>query len=673
MRPTAPHPRLAAAVCTALALTLATLASPQIQPPSQPAQSTPPTPALPPDASPAQLLAILNDLATPSATRDRAADRLLAAAQQREPLDLLRVHLATAGPGSPGCTSLFRAATRCTRPPAGLFEPFTAILSRASPDQLPSMLPALASWRTRDSLRLLIAYADPAQPAPVRDSAFQALARLTGRDDLGPDLTRWTDYADHAYSLSDIEWTSSLLSAIAARADTLAARESAALARVTDSLRRLYLTTAPEQRSALLANLLLDDADQIRALGFELASRELSSTHRLDQPVTDACLKLLNHPTPRVRQNAALLLYQLSPPEAGNDIASALARETDPDAAAALLAACGRWPTPDITPEVIRWLARPDTASITRAPAAQAALALARAGHLFDPQPRDKVLIAIRSLPPEDLPAAAGPLLVILGNDDDRRAAAPLLRSPSAALRIATADAAVVYPELLPDLLDAASADPQLWDAAVRAVTMHQATAPSFISLTTLPAPSPDARREGLRFLASVMPALQILDAADRLPLDDPSRELVLTPLLDPTRRMSLNPEAPSYEATVRGLLMLARTRLADHRPDEALLALDATPDPLDPADTASLLRLRTCTLLALNRAEQALALDSTADDWLDALDPLAADPSAPGLLDAFTTKFRSLTPAQQERLDAIRARAPAADQERQPDEPPPS
>lgn len=641
------------------------------QPLTPSAASGPVTIVIPADTPPPRLLAILTDPASSTAMRDRSADRLLQlAADDRDTLDLVRVHLAATAPGSPGCPALFRAAARSSRPPGPLFEPFIAQLSRAAPDQVPALLPALASWRTRDSLRTLIAYADPAQPTPVRDAAFQALARLTGRDDIGPDLSRWAEFARSAAALSEDQWTRQLLASVAARADALASRESAAIVRATDSLRRLYLSTPADQRSALLVNLLLDEVDQTRSLGFELASRELSSTHRLDQPVADACLKLLEHVSPRVRQSAALLLYQLSPPDAGAEIAAALARESDPDAAAALLAACGRWPAPETTPYIIEWLKR----RATRTPAAQAALALARAGYLYDETPREAVLDALRDIPAADLPPAAGPLLIILGDDDDRRTAAALLRSSSSApLRAATADAAVVYPELTDDILAAAATDPQLWDAAVRSVTMHRATAPSFIALAALPTPSPDARRDGLRFLASVMPALQILETVAALPPTDPTRELVLTPLLDPARRMSLNPEAPSYEAVVRGLLLLARSRLAADRPDEALLALDAIPDPLDPADTAALAGLRTRTLLSLNRPDQALILDATADDWLDALDPLADDPSAPGLLDAFKMKFNELSSAQQQRLEAIRARALAAAQNRKPDGVPPS
>lgn len=624
-----------------------------------PAAPQPPAAAAPfPDtASPADLLALLTDPASAPATRDRAAQRLCAVASQRDALDAIRVHLASADPAAPSTTALFRAAARSTTPlPAELFDPFTALLSRARAEQLPTLLPALSAWRTREALRVLLAYTDPNQPGPVRDAAFQALQRLTGRDDLGADPERWDRFSADAAAWSREEWERRLLLALAARADALAAREAAALARVTDALRRLYLATPVEQRSDLLVSLLRDDSDPIRSLGLELASRELSSTHLLDQPVADACLTLLNHPTPRIRQNAALLLYQLSPPGAGPAISAALLRETDTDAAAALLSASGRWPDPAVIPTVAQWLGRP----ATRAAAAQAALALARAGHLYDPAPRAVILDAIHAIPAADLPPAAGPLLIILGDDVDRRAAASLLRSPSAGLRAATADAAVVYPELLPDLIAAAADDPQLWDAAVRAATMHDAAAPMFARLAQLPAPTPDARRDGLRFIASVMPAAQLIEAAGPLSPDDPLRELLLTPLLDPARRMSLNPEAVSYPATIRGLLDLSQIRLATDRPDEALLALDATPDPIDPGDQARLNRLRTMTLLALNRADQAADLAGAPEDWLDALEAHDPDAALPGLLEAFAAKFPALSPANQARYDALRAKADA-------------
>lgn len=634
------------------------------------ARAQPPVAASPqPAPSPDSLLAIVADPAATPAARDRAADQLIDAAHRREGLDALRVHLSTAGPSSPTILPLFRAAARTSSPPPGLFETFTSVISRAGPDQLPALIPALSSWRTRESLRVLVACADPGQPPAVREAAFQALARLTGREDIGADFDRWGAFADSAADLTEDEWTRGLLAATAARADALAAREAAAIARVTDTLRRLYLATPPEQRSAFLASLLLEESDQARALGFELVSRELSSTHRLDQPVSDACLRLLLHPSPRVRQNAALLLFQLSPPDAGVAIAAALARETEPDPAAALLSASARWPSLEIIPHVVRWLSHPTA----RASASQAAIALVRAGLLYEPQPREQILRIIRAIPEAELPPAAGPLLVLLGDDDDRRASARLLFSASPALRIATADAAVLFPELLPDMLRAAAADAQLWDITVRAVAMHRATATGFIALTALPAPLPDARREGLLFVASVMPAVEILAAADLLAAEDPTRELLLTPLLDPMRRMSLSPEAPSYEATVRGLLMLARARLAGGRADEALLALDATPDPLDPADAAQLLRLRTLTLLTLNRGDEAAAMDATADDWLDALETLSQEPIAEGLIEIFEEKFRSLTPSQQARADAIRNLAAAADQARRSAEPPPS
>lgn len=654
-----PTPSILAAVAAALIATAAS-GSPGQPPASAPATAQPqPIPA---SATPADLLTLITDPASAPPIRDRAADRLIAFAEShREAADLIRVHLATAGPAAPSTAALFRAVARAPVAADALFEPFTAVLSQASADQLPGLLPALASWRTREALRLLLAYANPGQPAPVRDAAFQALARLTGRDDLGANAEAWSRYADESASLSEAQWETRLTAALAARADALAARESAALARVTDSLRRLYLSTPSDQRSTLLATLLLDDLEQTRALGFELAARELSSTHRLDQPVAEACLKLLTHASARARQNAALLLYQLSPPGAGPAISAALAHESDPEAAAALLAASERWPDPANLARVTDWLSRADTATLTRVPAARAALALARAGYLYDADARDHILSAIRGLPPGSLPPAAGPLLILLGDDDDRAAAARLLTADSPALRVATAEAAVVYPELLPSLLAAAEADPQLWDAAVRAATMHAASAESFFELAALPASSPDARREGLRFFASVLPAGQIIAAAEKLPGDDPLRELVLTPLLDPARRLSLNPESPAYQLNVRGLLMLARARLDARRPDEALLALDAAPDPTDPADVARLTSLRARALLALGRAEQALALNASADDWLDGLEPVADDRDTLGLIEVFASAFDSLSPQQQQRLEAIRARAAAA------------
>lgn len=643
-------------IAVSAALSLFTVFSHAAQPPA-----TPPTaaavPTANPDPSPAELLATLNDTAATPSDRDRAAERLVALATQPDALELLRGQFSTPANGSI-CLTIARAVAANPGPCDKLFEPFYDYTTRASADQLPSLLPALASWRTRDALRAIHSYTDSTQPAPVREAAFQSLARLTGREDLNADRTQWAAYVDRAIRLPEAEWNAELLKNLATRIDTLAARESASLARLSDTLRKLYIATPQDQRSALLASMLLDDMNGVRSVAFELASRELSSTRQLDKPVADACIQLLKHSSAKVRQSAALLLSQLSPEGAGPAVAAALAAETDPQAAAALLAASARWPSRDLVPHVLAWLTYSPQ---TRGPAAQTALALARAGYIYDEESRARILNVLRPIPASDLPPSAGPLLILLGNDEDRAAAGSLLRAPDPALRSATAEAAVVYPELLNDLLNAAAFDPQLWDPCVRALGMHQATADSFGALAGITAPSPEIRRDGLSFLASVMPAVEILASAKRFPEGDPLRELVLAPLTDPNRMMSLRPGSPAYDATMEGLVLLARIRLTKRQPDAALLALDAIPETTPTNSAPIIARARTMALLALNRADEAADLPSSADDWLDALDGLPANASNAAILGAFTSKFHTLTPEQQARFDTLRARFASA------------
>lgn len=293
-----------------------------------------------------------------------------ASSDRRHPL----IAAATADCRSSALSHTLRAIAAMPVAPAYLLEPVAQIASSgytASRSADPSTLGpraeapvelrlealrALSSIRTRASARALFDLS--AQPDPIGGSALSALARLSGRSDLGMDRSRWEQWLGGLEWVTEAQWRLALVEGLAERSDVLTARTDAAMAKLLDVLTRRYAATeVPADRSAQLSLLLADELPAVKRLGFSLAMSELANARPLEPIVGEAALRCLTDPLPDVRVAAADLLRLIATPEQARQIASALISETDPPAASKLLSCVARFPSADLIQPALRWLA----------------------------------------------------------------------------------------------------------------------------------------------------------------------------------------------------------------------------------------------------------------------------------------------------------------------------
>lgn len=598
-------------------------------------------------------LAVLTDATADAATRSAAARRLLATDDPSTRAAVAAI--LTSGESGDARTALIREIRGIPSAPAWLLPPLAETALSATGADRVAVIDAVGSIRTRDAVRLLLAHTEPAQPQPVRDAAFAALARLTGRD-LGPDAAAWRAWFEPVQWLPEAEWLRVLTEGLAQGMDRVTASRDRWLSRAVEAHRRLYVeeTRAPE-RSAMLAALLRDETASLRRLGVELATREIANAKLLDTPVQQALVDLLRAAQPDLRRAAADLVYAAVPPETAEAaLSEALLTETDPTVAAALLRAMAARPSPRVRPVVLGWLARPGPA---QRPAIDAAAAMLNSGMLVDPTSQEAVLEALRSTDLSELPGSGLRLLALLGTEADRAAIASLLASPTPARRLQAAEALAAYGAFLPRILEAAKSDAGLFLTTSRAAAAASPTPEMFLTVSALPAPNEEARREGLLLIASRIDPRDLAAAAQRIE-DLRLRELLLMPLLDvplPAAPPGAAP-APPEPSIVAGLLLLARTRLELRQPAAALAALEPLSTmgaSIDPQIDA----VRCVALLWLNRVDEALELSAPASAWVEGLERCARLPHALDILDAIDLAFPGGPPEpERSKLQDLRA-----------------
>lgn len=642
-----PRPR-ALAACAAGAAIFLFLSAAHAQQPA--ANAAPPGVAAEAPTRESALFATLHDPSALRRDREAAAAELIEIDRNRTVAAGLR-DLLTAPADETGARDvLITALARRPLAPISLFRPLADLIHASEPAPLPAHLAAVGSFRTRDAAALLLEYAGPAHPPAVRTAAFSALARLTGRDDLGQDHAAWLAWSESVDSLSETEWRGVLAAGLAARADRLDAARLSTGAQLVEVYRALYLARPAEERGKLIAHLLLENVPELQSLGFEILSREFSAGARsIDGAVTDAAVKLLDDPRAPTRARAAGVLNQLAPPGVVQDVLAALNRETDPEAAAALLLTAARWPHETALAPALRWLQTPGPA---RTQAVEMLLVLHRNALIEDSADRERILAALRGLEAAALRPAGLRLLAALGSEEDRQRIADLLDHEAAAVRLAAADALADRAEALDLILAAAAQDPGLFEIAVRAVSAHRATAAGYQQLATLKASTPEARRDGLLAAADRLPISELIAVAREMRPDSDLREIVLSRL---TRRSESTaaPDEARLAAISEGLLLLAETRLALGRPEAALAALDAVPD--DDAQSVLAAALATTALLWTNRPALAAELDAPATAWLDGLEKAIAEPHAPQIAELIAERFNAaLSPDDAARFQSL-------------------
>ncbi|MFZ2874079.1 MAG: hypothetical protein WAZ94_06310, partial [Phycisphaerales bacterium] len=270
-----------------------------------------------PSVAPARDAAIeaLRDVTLSDARRLKAARELVRRAEEPVVREVLGAELAKPLAGTGAGAMILRAVGEMPDAPLRLFPLLAQRLAEAPVDELPRLMQAVSSFHTRDAARLLVLHASPREAPEVSVAAFDGLVRLSGRADIPAEHGAWSAWLAECDQYSESQWRLSLAAAMARRADQLAAERQGAVTRLIDSYRRLHLATAPEQRSPLIAEFLGAETPEVRDLGFELAGRELTAGSTLGPAVAAAALSLTSAPSPRVRAQAATLLWQMAPAE----------------------------------------------------------------------------------------------------------------------------------------------------------------------------------------------------------------------------------------------------------------------------------------------------------------------------------------------------------------------
>lgn len=623
--------------------------------PRQPVASLEPAPRRG-SPRPPEDLALLADPNADPASRAAAVKRLLSLTdpdQQRSVADLLVPTPETAAARS----ALIREIRAASNAPNWLVAPL-ARLAAESPttEQLP-IIDALGSIRSRESIRALLPFTASSSPAPVREAAFAALTRLTGRTEFGRDAAAWRTWFADVEWRSEAEWLRILNEGLAQGLDRAARERDRWITRTVEAERKAYVEgTQPAARTALLASFLRDDLAPMRRLGVELLNRELANARPIDESVSLAALGLLHDPHPDLRQAGAELASILNPPGAAAALTNALLTESDPSVAAALLRSAAASPAGSIRPVVMRWLSTPGPA---QRPAMDVAAALLERSLVDPDEVRPTLLAALRSIDAAELPGSGLRMLSALGTDEDRLAVATQLASPTPARRTQAVEALAIHRDYLPRLISAAANDPALYLTVCRAIAAHDPTIDGYLAALSLPALSDNARREGLLAIVERMDRRDLLTAARRTE-NLTLREMVLSrltsvPLQPPAGATGVVGPEPTV---IGGLLLLAETRLELRQPAGALAAIEALSPVSAAVDPAECDRIRTVALLWLNRLDEAKALTTPLSIWLDGLELCADLAHAADILAAIDSRFTPpLADADLARLNALRER----------------
>lgn len=608
-------------------------------------------------------VAILADPAAEPAQRAAAASRVLASTDPQS--RLAAVGLLEPGGMADAQRLLLERASELSNAPAWLVGPCRGLIEAAGspgPVRL-AAVNALGSVRTRDSIRVLLALLDAGERPELREPAARALLRLTGRSELGSDARRWREWFATVEWLPDAEWRAVLAQGLAEAADRAARERDRSVALLVDALRANFQDSeSPEQRSAMLARFLQHELGAVRRLGLQLARQEVANARSLDSNVVRAAEALLADPGRDFRRSAAELLAILPRLDSADAVANALIREEDPEVAAPLLRAAARNPTPAIAASVMRWVEGPE---LCRGPALNAAAALYADGDLTDPAAFITLRRVLRDAALTDLsPGTNGTLALYyaLGGTAERSRVRALLEHDDPNLRQSAADLLSSDAEATDALLDAAGRDPRLLAAAARAVAAHRPTFEGFDAVRRLPAESPTAHSDALLDVAGQLPPHDLLAAA--LVINDPVfREAMLARLtsaddLQAFGVLRVRSQTPN-PSVIAGLLLLCRTRLELGRPAaamEVLTVLEPVWGLIEPGERE---RLRTVTLLWLNRIDEASQSGGSIADWLEGLERAIGLPHAPAIVRAMEARFSPINGEAADRLRLLREKIP--------------
>lgn len=405
-------------------------------------------------------------------------------------------------------------------------------------------------------------------------------------------------------------------------------QDSSSVEEIVQLYRRLHVEMAQDARSQLIIELLNDSRERVQLLGFELASRDLSSGAQISADAANTAVQLLSSDRPLIRTGAVRLITRLALPDAMTILTSALKVEKDPAVAEAILRGIERWPSDAARLDVLKWY---QTTGQARIAAASAAWGIADLELWKDDQEIQQIRDVYRSLDTNSLTDADQKLMAVTGTNEDITRLISIARDSVQAqdnTAIPSSATALIYTPLGVDpLLSLAQQYPALSPAAAQSIENHRLNPAGLKRLAALKWNNESARIESLTQLFSKLDQEQLADAV-RLARTDGSIDDALSIRL--LNRLVAGSQIPTPR-TAPGVILLAQLELTNLRPDRTLEVLSLLPESgLDPVNTLQANQAKATAHIMLAEFEPATQLNTDPQAWMNAFN-LVTDP---------TTKF---------------------------------
>lgn len=570
-------------------------------------------------------------------------------------------------------SAILRALPEIDAPPESLLPFVLDTLAQAEPAGQIQAIPAVAAFASPAAMDALLNLAQTATTPAISALALDQARLIAG---LPPDaaLPALRTWLDTARAWPPDRWRRHVSQRTLDRLREATQDATRARALASEAYRRLYVSLpAPPDpaRARLIVDLLRSPQPTLRDTGLDIITRETSEGATPAPDVIAALAALLSSPEPAVRLRAATLCVAAPSESIRAEIDAAIARESSPVVASELLRAASRWPTPAsaaIALQLLRQTAGAPIGAIEFLDAAR------RAEGLLDAQARAALLAELSRRDVATLPPAGLRMLADLGTDQDRARIASLLDLKPSGQRTAAAVALAPSPPFAARIIAAAAEDPALFDAAVVAAGTQQMSIQLYRDLERIPAPAA-ARDRALRSASRLLPVQDLITVAAAPDLSLTAREELLGPLA--VQGPDLGRERPPADAAILtdALIALAEIRSKLLQPEGVLAALDAIPEA-SPAQVERARVLRVQALVRLNLLQTALAVSTTADDWMAALESCLNEPHAPAVASLVTDRFANALSAEQAarladiRVSLSRATPPTSEPAVDPDVP---
>lgn len=218
---------------------------------------------------------------------------------------------------------------------------------------------ALGYYRDRHVVGKLVGLVGAKEPPIVVDTAYAALARITGTDHF--DQGQWKAWWTQHRHLPDRLWLEAIAGSLGDRNERLIGRSKHLEDRLVEVQRQLYRATPQESRSAMLIAMLNDPLAGARALAIDLCVQRLTDTEPISPELRAALSDRLDDWSSTNRQRAALLLRDLADEAAARVVAQRLisGAEKDPEVLRVYLLMMAKLPQQEVLGLAQLWLADP--------------------------------------------------------------------------------------------------------------------------------------------------------------------------------------------------------------------------------------------------------------------------------------------------------------------------